>query len=188
MPGSVRHNGSWETLQPGGGISVKHNGSWETVAEAFVKHNGSWESFHKNIVLSAGNGGNVSVTVEQGGEVGIRFLTNGVVQIGNAKDGASISSWTNHGNWITPTSEASGSYQVRYTNLGDNVGQGDDFDTKAANEDTYVAITTTRTWIFKTTQFADGLNSFTCDFQVRDSNGEVDTATVAYAFQINQLT
>lgn len=135
------------------------------------------------LILYAGDGGTIlqaDVGAPYSSIVAIRFLTAGFLQTGLSKDGAAIS-WTNWGNWIDPTTAATGDYDVRYTNYVSGASSGD-FTVKPAVEDAWIAMSSDRAW-----QMFDsgaGTTDFTCDFEVRDGGGAPPaTDTVAYTFR-----
>lgn len=136
------------------------------------------------ISLGAGPGGLVSRADGQSPwdtTVGIRFNTNGIVQIGKEINGGGVI-WTGSSEWITPTSEASNVYDVRFTN---KAGGGSWTQQESSPEDTWIALVDgVRTWLMNST--IEELLSFTCDFEVRDGGGAPPaTATVGYTFQID---
>lgn len=99
-----------------------------------------------------------------GATAGIRFTDTGLVQEREGAAWVTIDSLTD---WINPKSFASMSYDVRYTNL-----TGNDFTTRAANEDVWVNLGTTREWLLQ--ESGGGIAGNNCDFEIR-----LDTTTLA---------
>lgn len=138
-----------------------------------------------NTVLKAGDGGLVDVydgSSTYDSTVGIRFNTDGTVDVGTSTEGAAIS-WVNHGNWITPNGDASNAYDVRFTSF--NGTGGGDWTTEAAADDTWISLVdAVRTWTMNRT--AVGAISFTCAFEVRDGGGSPPaTGSSDYTFSID---
>lgn len=140
-----------------------------------------------DIVLDAGNGGTVNQDDASGPydtTVGIRFLANGTVQTGKSLDGAAIT-WTAAGVWITPQSEASSVYDVRFTNLSQSMGSTD-WTTEAAADNIWIDIGATRTWLSNKT--TAGIRQFSVDFEVRDGGGAPPaTGISAYTFDMENV-
>ena len=139
-------------------------------------------------VLGAGAGGTVSQTDDvspYNTTVGIRFNTDGTIETGKSLNGAAVT-WTNVGNWITPTSSATNDYDVRFTSF--NGTGGGDWTTEAAIDDTWISLVdSVRTWLMVSTILAD--ISFTCAFEVRDGGGAPPaTASSNYTFSITNET
>lgn len=108
--------------------------------------------------------------------IGVRFLADGTYETFEGTDGGG--SWTSRGNWIDPIALAGNSrFEVRYTNLNANAGGKNDWDVKAAIEDTWIAIDATRTWTVTDTTSNAATWDFECDFEIRDTQGEATTAT-----------
>lgn len=139
------------------------------------------------ITLDAGNGGTVSQIdsiIPYNSTVGIRFNTNGTVETGKSIDGAPIT-WSSAGLWIDPTAAANGSYDVRFTNLVQNLGSGD-WTTEAAADDIWIATSAQRTWLSNMT--TAGQRQFTLDFEVRKNAGPPPTtASRSYTFNIENI-
>lgn len=136
-------------------------------------------------LLSGGDGGTVSETdavSTYDTTVSIRFNTDGTVETGKSTDGAAIT-WSSAGTWINDTTRISGNEDVRFTNF--NGAGGGDWTTEAAADDTWIAITTTRTWSMNSTVFET--ISFTCDFEVRDNGTGISTTASSYTFTINNI-
>jgi hypothetical protein len=112
-------------------------------------------------------------------EASIRFLADGRIQKKQTIDGAggwiTIDSATD---WIKPGWKSDGVYEVRYTN---KVGASG-FSTEAAVEDTWIAISTTREWLWVET--AEGVDSFTVDFEIRYASGGT-LASTTYNFDVD---
>ena len=135
--------------------------------------------------LSAGNGGTVSIVdgiAPYSSTVGIRFLTDGTVEI-YEDNNAIVADWESHGSWISDTGFITGDEEVRFTNF--NGSGGGDWTSEAAADDVWIGITQTRTWLFGT--IAAGTYSFTCDFEVRDAVNNLTTGSVSYTFQIQNI-
>ena len=137
--------------------------------------------------LSGGDGG----TVQQidgispyDTTVGIRFNADGTIETGKSLNGAAIT-WSPAGNWINPAAAISGNEEVRFTNLIVNSGSGD-WTTEAAADDTWIDITSTRTWLRNRTTV--GTNDFDVDFQVRDTVIGLPTGSSFYSFIANNIT
>ena len=138
-------------------------------------------------VLGAGAGGSVSRTdavSPYNTTVAIRFNTDGTIETGKSINGAAIT-WTAAGNWISPTSEASNVYDVRFTNF--NGAGGGDWTSEAAADDAWIALVdAVRLWTMVST--VEESISFTGNFEVRDGGGAPpDTASSSYTFQILNL-
>lgn len=184
MDGHIKVGGSWKRIS---NIHTKVGGSWKAVNAAYIRVGGSWKQFFARALLDAGNGGTVSATDGTGSpydtNVGIRFNADGSVETGTSINSSPIS-WVSAGSWIDPESASSDfNCSVRYTNRVS--AGGHDFTAKAANEDSWIALTSTRTWVWnRTTLLASGNNNFDCDFEVKDDGGSLATATRAWTFQI----
>ena len=135
-------------------------------------------------ILSGGDGGTVQqldAVSPYNSNVAIRFNTDGTIETGKSKDGAAIT-WSSAGDWITPTSEASGDYDVRFTNLNVTSGSGD-WTSEAAADDTFIDLGTQRTWTNNRTTAQT--STFSCDFEVRDGGGAATTGSASYTFSIS---
>ena len=131
--------------------------------------------------LSAGLGGLIFVGdpgPPHDSLVGIRFNTDGTVEAGVAIDSASMV-WSSWGIWAPASVANTTDFSVRYTN---RVG-AEDFTFKAAAEDSFATINTTRTWIWQ--ENSSGVLTFDCDFEVRYEPGGRPDASAAYTFRIN---
>lgn len=140
---------------------------------------------YPSVELLAGNGGTVLVTDNSSpydSIVGIRFLTDGSVQVLEAESGSGP--WVAHGNWIDDVGEITGDEEVRFTNSVIIQGPGD-FNVEAAAEDAWIDISATRMWTMA--RSAPGESDFTCDFEVRDIVTPRDTASVGYRFRIDNV-
>lgn len=181
MPGHINVSSVWKEVKK---IHINVSGVWKEVEKAYINVSGVWKQFHVNTVLSGGNGGTVSQVdgaAPYDSTVGIRFNTDGTVETGTSLNGAGIS-WVSAGNWIDPVSEITGTEDVRFTNF--NGAGGGDWTTEAAADDTWIGITTTRTWLMNSTVLET--ISFTCDFEVRDTG--IDTGSSSYTFSITNTT
>lgn len=139
-------------------------------------------------ILSGGTGG--TVTQVDGASpynttVGIRFNVDGTIQTGKSQNGAAVT-WSNAGNWITPTASASNVYDVRFTSF--NGTGGGDWTTEAAIDDTWISLVdAVRTWLMVSTTAEE--ISFTCAFEVRDGGGAPPaTGSSNYTFSIVNIT
>jgi hypothetical protein len=178
MDGHVKVSGAWKRINK---MYVKVSGTWKEVQNAYVKTGGAWKQFFVNAVLSGGNGGSViqgDGAAPYNTTVAIRFNTDGTVETGKSVNGAAIT-WSSAGNWIDPTSAITGTEDVRFTNF--NGAGGGDWTIEAAADDTWIGITTTRTWQMNSTVLES--ISFDCDFEVRDTG--LDTGSSSYTFTIN---
>lgn len=137
----------------------------------------------QSLTLSGGTGGTVSQldsVSTYDTTVSIRFNTDGTVETGKSIDGAGTT-WSAAGNWITPTSAASVSYDVRFTTF--NGAGGGDWTSEAAADDTWIDLGTLRLWTMNSV--VQETISFTCDFEVRDGDGAPPTTgTASYTFTI----
>lgn len=184
MSFNIKIGGTWETVTS---AWVKVAGTWEQVLTGWIKVAGTWQQV-LGLTLNGGTGGTVSqsdAVAPYDTTVGIRFNTDGTVETGVSQNGAAIT-WSPAGNWITPTSAASGDYDVRFTNMVHNVGASD-WTTEAAADDTWIALSAQRTWLSNRTLF--GPFNFTCDFEVRDGGGAPpDTGSSEYTFDIDNTS
>lgn len=139
-------------------------------------------------VLDAGDGTPASVTdvvAPYDSSVGIRFNTDGTVEIGEETNGGGIN-WQAAGVWITPQALASAVYDVRFTNLVQNGGAGG-FDIEAAAEGVWIDLGAQRVYTLNRTVVT--VQNFDCDFEVRDGGGAPPaTGTRAYNFNIENTT
>lgn len=180
MTGHVKVSSAWKQLES---IHVRVGGVWKQVSSASVRVAGTWKEWFVNTVLSGGNGGSVSrvdSSAPFNTSVLIRFNTDGSVETGTVINGGATA-WSSAGDWIDPTAAISGNEEVRFTNLVQNIGSTD-WTTEAAADDTWIGITTTRTWISNKTN--SGSRDFDCDFEVRDTGAGLDTGTASYSFLI----
>lgn len=187
MDSHVKVSGAWKRTE---NIHVKVSSAWKQVQNAYVKVGGVWKQFYQLVVvvLSGGNGG----TVNQGDGagtpwdtiVGIRFNIDGSVETGTRKRGAAIT-WSAAGDWIDPTSAITGNEEVRFTNLVQNI-DSTDWTVEAAIDDTWIGITTTRTWTSQKTN--SGQRDFDCDFEVRDTGAGLGPTGSSYSFTMNNFS
>lgn len=137
------------------------------------------------LVMDGGNGGlveQIDGASPYDTTVGIRFNTDGTVEVGRELNGGGVS-WSAAGDWLTPVSEITGNEEVRFTGLSITTGPGS-FTTLAATEDTWIGITTTRTWLSNKTISGDRV--FTCTFEVRDT-GAGRSGGSFYTFSIQNV-
>lgn len=186
----VRHNGSWKEVASGNNLQVRDGGSWEVVTGAYVRHGGDWKLFYVNTILTAGIGGLIfeqDAISPYNTTVGIRFNTDGTVEAATGISGAV--DWTSMGVWINHSNFSSGDYSVRYTNRQVLNGVNPDFNTKSANEDTWVTLGgSVRAWTWNEGGSVIQTPSFSCDFEVRDNSGNAATGSAQYTFTIENTT
>jgi hypothetical protein len=110
------------------------------------------------------------------GIAGIRFNSDGTVDKNEAGVFTQIDSATD---WIIPNGAASGNERVRYTSM-----VGDDFTTKAALEDTWIAISGNPAWSLETDTSPQSLTG-TCTFEIDNGSGPV-LASASYTFESDE--
>jgi len=69
--------------------------------------------------------------------------------------------------WVIPHGDNDGLYEVRVTNVVDTGGVGGDWDTKPTTDDTWIAISSNRTWQVK------GVAEYGADSMGRDFDMEI---------------
>lgn len=112
--------------------------------------------------------------------VGIRFNTDGTVEKGEENNGGGVV-WTQIDaatDWIIPNDRAESTYEVRYTN---RVGTPD-FTTQAGAEDTWIDMSTQRTWLWNET--TSGNKTFDADFEMRRGSSGAAETSATYTFNI----
>jgi len=136
-------------------------------------------------VLDAGNGGN-QVATDAGSPYnshsGIRFNTDGTVEKTVTTDGAAV--WVSHGTWVNDPANITGNEEVRFTSFSQLTGTLN-WTSEAAADDTWIGITTTRTWIRSAA--AAGDHTWTCTFEVRDTSTGATTGTRSYTFGVDNV-
>jgi hypothetical protein len=175
---SINVAGTWKAID---NCEVNVGGAWKQVEEISINVGGVWKTAWVNAQLNAGNGGTVLATdlvTPWNSTVGIRFNTDGTVEKRQTTNGGTT--WTSHGTWIDPASAITGNEEVRFTNF--NGTGGGDWTSEAAADDTWVAISATRTWEMNET--TSNSLSFTCDFEVRDTSTSRATGSQSYQFSI----
>jgi hypothetical protein len=122
------------------------------------------------------DGHNINHTTGAGtATAGIRFNTDGTVDQLKGATYTQIDSGT--GDWLVSGTNDN-LWEVRYTNRSGNL-----FDSSAAAENTWIAISAAREWYIQDTNPNDptGTKNINCDFEIRYDGGEVLT-TGTYIF------
>ncbi len=138
------------------------------------------------IKLSGGTGGTVQQIDPTGPYdtiVGIRFNTDGTIETGKAINGGVIA-WTAAGFWIE-NGIPDATYDVRFTNLVQDIGVGD-WTTEAAAEDIWIGLGSQRVWLSNST--GPGERQFTTDFEVSKNTGAPPAKGLSsYTFKIDNV-
>jgi hypothetical protein len=132
-----------------------------------------YEFTGSTLTLNGGSGGTVTVFDGSGGPyntgLAVRFNTDGTVEKGTFTQGAAMT-WVAAGNWITGGAFTASEYDVRFTNWADTGGgASENFDTKPVADDSWISLSSNRTWQ-KDSTTTDILN-WSGDFEVRKNAG-----------------
>ena len=125
MTAHTKVGGSWQQLTA---IHAKVSGTWQPVQAGYVKVAGVWQQFFSAAAVAISN--QTISDVQIGTDANATYSVN---SDGTVTDTGFIE------NWVTPTSAAPGSYEVRATkNSGDTPG--------GSALGTWLALSSSRTW------------------------------------------